>query len=172
MPEAKLEERVTHLENQMTALASLPGDVRALTARMGVIESEIVQLRGEMRGELSAVRSDIGELRSDIGELRSNIAEMRSDIAELRHSDAGLHNDIAGLRNDMAGLRNDMAGLRNDMAGVRGEMSELREGMANNTRELAGQILATQREMRVLHEAVIERIARIGESRPPGADGA
>jgi predicted nucleic acid-binding Zn-ribbon protein len=156
MREANLEERVTNLENHYQALTSLPGDVRALTDRMGVVESEIVQLRGEMRGEFSAIRVDI--------------AEMRSDIAELRHSDASLHNDIAGLRNDMAGLRNDMAGLRNDMAGLRGEMLELRESMADNTRQLAGKILANQREMRLLHEEVLDRISRIGERGAPSAE--
>lgn len=112
---------MTDLENQVTTLASLPGDVRALTDRTGVVESQIVQLRGEMREEFSAIRSDIAEMRSDI------------------------------------------TGLRNDMAGLRGELGELREGMADNTRELAGQILATQREMRLLHEEVIDRISRIGQ---------
>lgn len=56
MQPRNIEQRVTMLEEQMQALKDLPG-------RMSAVESQILQLRAEMKDGFSAIRSD---LRSEI----------------------------------------------------------------------------------------------------------
>jgi VIT1/CCC1 family predicted Fe2+/Mn2+ transporter len=66
-----LTERVEVLEMKMASFEELP-------ARVAGVESQLVQLRTEMRGEFSAVR---GEMREMEGRLRQ---EMKAGHAELR----------------------------------------------------------------------------------------
>ena len=51
MPPRSLEQRVTILEQQMQELKELP-------ARVTGLESQVLQLRGEMRDGFSAIRSE------------------------------------------------------------------------------------------------------------------
>ncbi|MEQ1910259.1 MAG: hypothetical protein ABMA15_15640, partial [Vicinamibacterales bacterium] len=78
-------------------------------------------------------------------------------------------------RGEMTEMRDELRGEMTEMRGeLRGEMTEMREElrdeMAAMHTELAGAILLCERrvvtEMRVLHEAVLERIVLIGEGRP------
>ena len=55
MASRDLTDRVEVLEQKVTALEELP-------ARMSALETQIVQLRGEMKGEFSAARKEMGEL--------------------------------------------------------------------------------------------------------------
>jgi hypothetical protein len=67
-------------------------------------------------------------------------------------------------------MRVEFSAVRHEMAeGFTSVRAELRAEIAAQGQELAGYILATQREMRVLHEEVIRRIVLIGEGRAPGA---
>ena len=52
MPPETIENRVDHLERRMTDMETLPDRITA-------IESQIVQLRAEMRVEFSTVREEI-----------------------------------------------------------------------------------------------------------------
>ena len=52
MPPQPLSTRVERLEQRMTALEELP-------AQVGALESQIVQLRGEMHGEFAALRMEM-----------------------------------------------------------------------------------------------------------------
>ena len=65
MPPETIESRVDHLERRVTDLETLPDRITA-------IESQIVQLRVEMRGEFSAVRE---EIRSGDEETRRVLGE-------------------------------------------------------------------------------------------------
>jgi septation ring formation regulator EzrA len=89
-----MDDRVTNLEKIAETLAPIPGQLAALTARFGdveggldsvagrltVVESQIVQLRTELRDEFSAVRGEMSEMGSS---LRGEIAQVREDIATL-----------------------------------------------------------------------------------------
>jgi len=55
-----LEKRVANLDRRVTAVEQLPERVAAL-------ESQIVQLRGEMRSEFSAVRQEMRDLFAESG---------------------------------------------------------------------------------------------------------
>ena len=84
MDEPELEERVTNLENLARTLEPLPQEVRALRhemvdvkTRLTVVESQIVQLRGEMREGFSAIRGEMAtkaELKQDISALSMEMA--------------------------------------------------------------------------------------------------
>jgi hypothetical protein len=81
-----LTERVEVLEMKVGSLEELP-------ARVAAVESQIVQLRTEMRGEFSAVRQEMrdlgGTLRTDMRALNDETrAEMRAlneeTLAQMR----------------------------------------------------------------------------------------
>jgi hypothetical protein len=85
-----IENKVHLLEGQVTELQKLP-------ERLGAVESQIVQLRSEMRMECSAVRE---ELRAGDEGLRLDIAGVRREMKE-KHDEAlrfmrVLHEEVIG----------------------------------------------------------------------------
>jgi VIT1/CCC1 family predicted Fe2+/Mn2+ transporter len=81
MAARNLAERVEVVEMRVGALEELPG-------RMAAVESQIVELRTELRGEFSAVR---GEMREMEGRLRE---EMRALSGETRAQMRTLHEEV------------------------------------------------------------------------------
>ena len=59
-------------------------ELRGLPERVERLESQVLQLRGEMRGEFSAIRTDMQELRDDI---RIDVEESQNR-ARLLHAEA------------------------------------------------------------------------------------
>ena len=60
------------------------GALEELPARMAAVESQIVQLRTEMRGEFSAVRQEMRELNSETrAEMRMLHEEVLDRIAKI-----------------------------------------------------------------------------------------
>ena len=83
MAERDLTERVEVLEMKVSALEELP-------ARVTAVESQIVLLRDEMRGEFSAVRR---EMRSLNDETRVEMRALNEQtLAQMRL----LHEDVIG----------------------------------------------------------------------------
>ena len=98
-------ERVERLENTLELLAGLPvavGELRervtGLKGRASALESQIVQLRGEMRNEFSAVRLEMTDMRV---ELKGDIASLRQELSDVRTE---LKGDVATVRQDLTGL--------------------------------------------------------------------
>lgn len=96
MPRGTLTQRVEILEQKVEQLETLP-------ARIAAVESQILQLRDEMRTEFSAVRRELTslfrtELHINVDSLR---AEIRQGDEETRRYMRVLHEDviarIAGL---------------------------------------------------------------------------
>jgi cell division protein FtsB len=96
--------------------------------RFEAIERSIVDLRGELTGDISDLRT---ELKTEISDLRT---ELKGDIAELR---AELKGDIAGIRVELKGetaelrteLKADIADLRSDLGGMRSEHAQMRSDL-------------------------------------------
>jgi hypothetical protein len=88
MPDANLERRVAILEQNMNQLADLP-------ARVTALESQVLQLRGEMRSEFSALRTEMqagftavrGEMQTEsfsvAGDMRSGFSAVRTEMRVL-----------------------------------------------------------------------------------------
>jgi vacuolar-type H+-ATPase subunit H len=78
-----LTERVEVLEMKVGSLEELP-------ARMSAVESQIVQLRNEMRGEFSAVRQEMRalneETRSEMRMLHEEVLDRIAKIGEGRRA--------------------------------------------------------------------------------------
>ncbi|MEQ1575128.1 MAG: hypothetical protein ABL993_12880 [Vicinamibacterales bacterium] len=68
MARGTLVERVEQLELTVQGLDTLPAEVAALGERVGSVETQISQLRGEMRMEFSAVRQEMHDLRHEMRE--------------------------------------------------------------------------------------------------------
>jgi hypothetical protein len=147
MPDELLSDRVERLENTVEGLQTLPADVAALGERVGSVETQILQLRTEMRSEFSDVRT---EMRTEFAAVRS---EMRTGLASVKTE---LRQEIAGLRTEMY---EGFASARNDML----------VGLANVTSELGKQIRETaeegKRHSQMLFEEALGRIATLREHR-------
>ena len=89
---------------------------------------------------MEAVEGRLGVVETRLGTVESQIVQLRTE-----------------MRVEFSAVRREMTDLG----------SELRGDIAAHVVDLTGHILETQREMRVLHEEVIRRIALIGEGRRP-----
>ena len=80
MAREPLEERMDNLERRVEILERLPDRVTAL-------ESQIVQLRDEMRSEFSAVRADAVETRRVLTERMESLFDANQRHMRLLHED-------------------------------------------------------------------------------------
>jgi len=128
-------ERVEKLEKTVAALTSLPGEVSQLSRRVGTMESQIVQLRTEMKGEFSAVRGELAEVRGGLAEVRGDLAETRDNLLGVIESGSQATQQMFNE-------------VRQDIGAFRQETNTRFDGLST--------------QMRVLHEDVIERISRLG----------
>jgi hypothetical protein len=86
-----LTERVEVLEMEVGSLKELP-------ARMSAVESQIVELRAEMRSEFSAVRGDMRELE---GTLRQEMRAGHEGLqAEMRKLEGTLRQEMRALNEE------------------------------------------------------------------------
>jgi hypothetical protein len=138
MSDADILRRVEMLEETVNSLRTLPSQVGALAVRMAGVESQILQLRTEMRDEFSGVRTAMAALATK-DELERGLGAVREEMADMN----------AALRAEMAGMK---AELREDIAGV--------------ASDLTGHFLASEQRTRLLFEDVVARIAMIGDGRP------
>jgi hypothetical protein len=158
-------ERVESLEKTTEALRELPARVTRLEVRVTAVEEQVVQLRGEVRDGFSAVLDVIDasslatqrmfdETRASIDASRAETKEGLADLrTEMRTEFGAVHSQFANVRAENSQeVANVRAETRQEFAKVRAEMSE---GFTN-----------VRTEMRVLHEDLVERLARIGEGRP------
>jgi hypothetical protein len=139
------------LEEMLRSLRELPDDVRELDRRMTGVEVQVLQLRTEMRDELSAIR---GQMSTKQG-LADGLAVFRSEMATKQD----LADGLAAVRSEMA-TKNDLVELR----------SELREDIAGMGQDLARIILETQRQIgegqsqtRMMFEEIVSRLKFPGE---------
>jgi hypothetical protein len=77
MPSSTLDRRVKILENKLDVWNQLPERIGAVESRLGVIETELIALRAEVRTEFSAVRNDI---RTGDEETRRHMRVLHEDV--------------------------------------------------------------------------------------------
>jgi len=53
---------------------------------MTAVESQIVQLRGEMRSEFSAIRADVAAVKTDVSAIRGEIREVDAGLTKEMHA--------------------------------------------------------------------------------------
>jgi hypothetical protein len=152
MQERTVIERVEILERNVELFEALP-------ARVSALESQIVQLRSEMRDEFAAVR---GEMRAGFLAVRDEFAAVRG---EMRAGFLAVRDEFAAVRGEMhAGF----LAARDEFSAVRGEMAGMRDSLLTVLRaEIREGDEETRRYMRVLHEDLVARIALLQKGRPP-----
>jgi hypothetical protein len=149
MADELLSVRTERLEKTVEGLQILPAEVAALGDRVGSVETQIVQLRAEMRVEFSDVRSEMRtEFAAVRGEMQTGLASVKTELRQEIRAEVG------ALRKEM---HEGFAGARDDML----------VGLANVTNELRREIRESaeegQRHSRILFEEVLSRIAALGE---------
>jgi phage-related minor tail protein len=123
MPDADLRRRIEMFENAVESLRRLPAEVNRLGRRMGRTESQILQLRSEMRDEFSALRRDMA-MKADLADGMS-----RAQSAATVELTAGLHSLRTELR------------------------TEIHDSVAAAVRELSAAIAETRGDIRTLADA-------------------
>lgn len=140
--------RVETLEETVDSLRDLPARTVSLEVRMAAVELQIVQLRGEMRDEFSAIRREM--VTKD--EFKSDLATLRMDMA---------------TKADVARLAGEMVATMASKADLEALRLEVREDIAGLGREMAARMLESESRTRVLFEDVVARIATGHEGPPP-----
>jgi uncharacterized membrane-anchored protein YjiN (DUF445 family) len=134
------------LERQMQEMRDLPERVTSL-------ESQVLQLRQEMRDEFSATRSAFRSELASKGELAQAVTTLRAELV----TKSELAQAVTALRGELA---------------TKGELGQavttLRGEIAAAVTTLSKAIADTNTHMRTLHEEAISRIATMGEGRQPG----
>jgi len=158
MADELLSDRVERLEKTVEGLQTLPAEVAVLGERVGSVETQIVQLRAQMRVEFSDVRT---EMRTECAAVRS---EMRTEFAAVRDE---MHTGFASVKTELRKeIRVEVGALREEMnerfAGARDDMLV---GLANVTNELGREIRESKRHSQMLFEEMLGRIATLGEHR-------
>ena len=69
-------------------------ELRELPPRVAAVESQILQLRGEMQSGISAIRGDVEALRGDVEAVRGDVKAVRGDIEETRRHMRVLHEEV------------------------------------------------------------------------------
>ena len=111
MPERALAKRVEILEQRV-------GDLQSLPERVAGVESQILQLRGEMHGEFSAIR---GEMHSEFSAVRD---EMHSEFSAVRDE---LRTGLRSHAERLEKLESAMVALRQDNEETRSQARMLHE---------------------------------------------
>ena len=193
MTDITLVGRVEMLEETVQSLKQLPDRLSALEVRLGDVESQIVQLRGEMRDGFSAVHQELATKASK-DDLTGFAAKddlqrfaTKDDLQRFATKDDlqrfATKDDLQrfATRDDLQrfATKDDLQrfATKDDLVETKGELrqemaemkAELREDMASLGRDLAGRILdseeRTGRQMRVLHEDLVARITTISDGR-------
>lgn len=155
--DADLIRRVEHLEETVESLRDLPDRTAKLEARMGAVETQIVQLRTEMRDEFSAIRRDMvtkQDFKTELAAIREEMVtkdDLRDELSRFATKDH--------LRDELSrfATRDDLNALRN----------EVREDIADLGRDFAARLLESEGRTRVLIEDLVARITTRREGSPP-----
>jgi chromosome segregation ATPase len=129
-----------------------------LSTRVNILER---QMEGfdELPGRMTSLEGRMGSLEGRMGSLEERMGSLEERMGLLEERVASLEEQVSQLRSEM----------RTEFSNVRGEMREMRA-------ELIARMDAGDQEtrtlMRVLHEDVIDRIARLGEQLNGRARGA
>jgi vacuolar-type H+-ATPase subunit I/STV1 len=142
--DADLIRRVEHVEETVESLRDLPDRTAKLEARMGAVETQIVQLRTEMRDEFSAIRRDMvtkQDFKTELAAIREEMVtkdDLRDELSRFATKD-----DLSSLRD------------------------EFREDIADLGRDFAARLLESEGRTRVLIEDLVARITTGREGSPP-----
>lgn len=123
-----------------------------LVRRVEILEEHVDALR-HLPAQVSAIGADVVALRVDVTELRGEVIDIRRDLSELR-------GQVVDIRRDVSELREALSDDRGGLIKVGAEFAAIRHEIRAGDEE-------TRRQMRVLHEDVIARIALLQEGTRP-----
>ena len=151
--DADLIRRVEHVEETVESLRDLPDRTAKLEARMGAVETQIVQLRTEMRDEFSAIRRDMVTKQ----DFKTELAAIREEMVTKDH----LRDELSRFATKDDLLR---FATKDDLNALR---DEFREDIADLGRDVAARLLESEGRTRVLIEDLVARITTGREGSPP-----
>lgn len=93
--------------NLVDATAALLEHAETTNARLGVVEADIT----EMKGDIKVMKEDISELQGDMKVVKSDIVEMKSDITEMKGDIVEIKEDITEMKGDISEIKTNIDGL-------------------------------------------------------------
>jgi chromosome segregation ATPase len=135
MSSIPLVRRVEVLEDHVSALNRLPERVAAL-------ESALAAFRGEVRAEFTGVQGEFTGVRAELTNVRAEFTNVRAELT-------GVHDKLAAIDGRLTAVESKLVEHDGEFAALR---VEIRAGDEE-----------TRRQMRVLHEEVLSRIALLQE---------
>ena len=170
-----LEDRVESLEKSVEPLRELP-------ARVGALESQIVQLRTGMRQEFSAIRAEMITTESLAAEFDRRDLPTKQDVAaEFDRRDLATRQDLAAEfdRRDVV-TKQDLAAefdhrdvvtkqdLKQELErfATKQELERFatRDDLARTNRRIRYGFRDLKTRMLILHEDLVERLKRLGDA--------
>ena len=116
-------------------LAAILGILSALWLRMGSVQQEF----GEAKGEVAALREQVADVRKEVTAVRKEVTDVREEIAAARKEVADVRKEIAAVRKEVADVRKEVAALEERMDR---KFNALEEHMDRNHSQLMRAILA------------------------------
>jgi uncharacterized alpha-E superfamily protein len=151
MQPRSLEERVTLLEKN---LQGLPGRMGAVEVRLGSLEEQFVQFRGEVRAEFSTTRE---EFHQEIGRVESSLHKKFDEKFDAKID--GLDARIDGLDTKIDGVQ---TGLKAEMHALHDRALEEMHALHAVARlETDKAIERSMNQARTLHEEAMSQIKLI-----------
>jgi len=135
-----------------------------LVRRIEILEGDVNALR-QLPEQVSAVASDVAALRGNVTALRGDITELQGDVTQLKVDMTEVRGDITQLKRDMTEVRGALSDGGGALINVGAEFAVVRAEFAAVREEIRTGDEETRRQMRVLHEEVISRIALVAEGR-------
>ena len=86
--------------NLVDATAALLEHAEVTNARLGIIESDITEIKSdvsELQSDMKVVKTDIAEMKGDISELQSDMKVVKTDITEMKGDISEIKTNIDGL---------------------------------------------------------------------------
>ena len=127
-----------------------------LVRRIEILEGDVNALR-QLPDQVSAVAAGLAALRGDVTQLQGDVTQLKGDVTQLRGDVTQIRGDVTQLKRDMTEVRDALSDGHGGLINVRAEFAAVREDIRTGDEE-------TRRQMRILHEEVISRIALLGDA--------
>ncbi len=90
-------------------------------------EEKILQVLGQIQGDIKDMKVDIKDLKGDVSILKEDVSILKSDVSILKEDVTILKGDVSILKEDVTVLKGDVSILKEDVTVLKGDVSILKE---------------------------------------------
>jgi chromosome segregation ATPase len=116
-----------------------------------------------MEEQLAGLRTEFREFRAEMIEFKAEMTELKVEMAELKVEMTEFKAEMTEFKAEMTEFKAEMIEFKAEMIEFKVEMTEFRADTTTRFAQVHADIEETRRQMRVLHEEVIGRLALLQE---------